>query len=39
MVNVAAILQIATTVLTFIEGVVEQVAPIVHKILDRRPAG
>jgi hypothetical protein len=39
MVNLAALLQVLTTVFTFVEGVVEQVAPVVNKFLDRRPAG
>lgn len=36
MVNIAAIVNIMTTVFTFIEGVVEQLAPIVGKVIDRK---
>ncbi len=35
MVNVAAILNILTTVITFVEGVIQQVAPVVNKLIDR----
>ncbi len=36
MVNIAVLLNFVTTMFTFFEGVVEQVAPVVNKILDRK---
>ncbi|CAF3666326.1 unnamed protein product [Rotaria sp. Silwood1] len=38
MVDVKAIMNVITTVLAFVEGVVDQVAPIFNKILDRKPS-
>jgi hypothetical protein len=36
MVDFAAAFKFLTTILTFIEGVVEQVAPLVNKFLDKK---
>ncbi|CAF3025961.1 unnamed protein product [Rotaria sp. Silwood2] len=37
MVDMKAIMNVITTILAFVEGVVDQVAPIVNKVLDRKP--